>query len=67
MKLIEELSRMVREVEELEERSNKIMDLARPWCRWNRKEINGDKFAIAVQGLFHKETDAAWRNYLKPV
>ena len=43
----------------------KLKELTRLWCKWNRKEISGDDFAFAVDKLYEKENLETWNDPLE--
>ncbi|KKK92048.1 hypothetical protein LCGC14_2706850 [marine sediment metagenome] len=45
--------------------NKKLKELTRLWCKWNRKEITGDTFAIEVEKLYHKEVIDTWNDPLE--
>ena len=43
----------------------KLKELTRLWCKWNRKEITGDKFGYEVGKLYQTETLETWNDPLE--
>ncbi|KKM63464.1 hypothetical protein LCGC14_1511250 [marine sediment metagenome] len=43
----------------------KQKEMTRLWCKWNRKEISGDDFALAVGKLYEAETLVTWNDRLE--
>lgn len=43
----------------------KLKELTRLWCKWNRKEMNSDDFCHAIGKLYHKETLETWNDPLE--
>ena len=43
----------------------KLKALARLWCKWNRKEIDGEKFAYKIGKIYNKEVLEVWNNPLE--
>ncbi len=44
---------------------NKIRELARLLCKWNRKEITGDELANALWVLYNDEALEIWNDPLE--
>ncbi len=43
----------------------RLKELARLWCKWNRHELLGDDFALAVGELYKEETLEIWNDPLE--
>lgn len=43
----------------------KLKEMTRLWCKWNRKEIDGDDFASAVGKLYKTEILETWNDPLE--
>ena len=43
----------------------KLKEMTRLWCKWNRREISGDEFALAIGKLYEKETLETWNDPLE--
>lgn len=46
-------------------KDTRIKDLSRLWCKWNRREISGQDFALEVGKLFERETLETWNDPLE--
>ena len=43
----------------------KLKEMTRLWCKWNRKEISADDFCLAVEKIYHEEILQTWNDPLE--
>ena len=43
----------------------KLKEMTRLWCKWNRKRITAQDFALAIGKLYKKETLETWNDPLE--
>jgi len=43
----------------------KLKEMTRLWCKWNRKEISGNEFALRIGKLYKKEILETWNDPLE--
>ena len=43
----------------------KLKELTRLWCKWNKHEMTGDEVCLAIGILYHKETLETWNDPLE--
>ena len=47
------------------DKQQKLKEMTRLWCKWNRREMTGDEFAHAVGDLYEEETLETWNDPLE--
>lgn len=43
----------------------KLKEMTRLWCKWNRWELSGDELGCAIGKLYDKETLKTWNDPLE--